>query len=167
MTIINRLVFAALLMVLPLSGCSTPPQKASAQGDDRTSTAAGYLGQGEYTGSYWPTQIWRECKPEAVGMSSEKLLMAIEYAATPAFKTDGLAVIRKGHIVGEAYLGNFKVDSKHVSHSMAKSFTSCLVASPSIRGRSRVLMKKLANITTSGVGMKKMICAAGLPCAMP
>ncbi len=127
MTTLCRFFFAALLIVLLLSGCSTPPQKASAQGDDQTSAGAGYLGQGKYTGPYWPTQEWRECKPEAVGMGSEKLLKAIEYAATPAFKTDGLAVIRKGHIVGEAYWGNFKIDSKHVSHSMAKSFTSCLV----------------------------------------
>jgi CubicO group peptidase (beta-lactamase class C family) len=127
MTTLCRFFFAALLIALPLNGCSTPPQKASAQEDDQTPAGAGYLGQGKYTDPYWPTQEWRECKPEAVGMNSEKLIKAIEYAATPAFKTDGLAVIRKGHIVGEAYLGNFKIDSKHVSHSMAKSFTSCLV----------------------------------------
>jgi CubicO group peptidase (beta-lactamase class C family) len=127
MTTIYRFVFAALLIVLPLNGCSTPAQKVSAQGDERTSASAGYLGQGKYSGVYWPTKEWRECKPEAVGMNSEKLLKAIEYAATPAFNTDGLAVIRKGHIVGEAYLGNFRIDSKHISHSMAKSFTSALV----------------------------------------
>ncbi len=60
-------------------------------------------------------------------MNSEKLRQAIEYAATPAFNTEGLVIIRKGYIVGEAYFGNFKIDSRHVSHSMAKSFTSTLV----------------------------------------
>ena len=60
-------------------------------------------------------------------MNSEKLLQAIEYAATPAFNTDGLVIIRKGHIVGEAYFGKFKIDSRHQSASMAKSFTSTLV----------------------------------------
>jgi hypothetical protein len=104
MTAICRFVFAALLIVLPLNGCSTPTQKTSAQEDDQTSATAEYLGKGKYTGSYWPTKEWRECKPETVGMNSEKLLKAIEYAATPSFNTDGLAVIRKGHIVGEAYL---------------------------------------------------------------
>jgi len=127
LTTIYRYVFAALLIVLPLNGCSTPSQKTPLKGDDRTSAGAGYIGQGEYTGTYWPTREWRKCKPEAVGMSSEKLLKAIEYAATPAFNTDGLAVVRNGHIVGEAYWGNFRIDSKHVSHSMAKSFTSSLV----------------------------------------
>ena len=60
-------------------------------------------------------------------MNSEKLRQAIEYAATPAFNTDGLVIIRKGHIVGEAYFGKFKIDSRHQSFSMAKSFTSTLV----------------------------------------
>lgn len=86
-----------------------------------------YLGEGDYTGSYWPTDGWRSCEPEAVGMNSDELSAAIHYAATPGFKTDGLVVIRKGHIVGEAYFGNFKRETLHVSHSMAKSFSSALV----------------------------------------
>ncbi len=89
--------------------------------------STGYLGQGPYTGTYWPTKEWRKCSPEAVGLESDKLTAAIEYAATPGFNTDGLMIVRKGHIVGEAYFGNFRIDSRHVSHSMAKSFTSCLV----------------------------------------
>ena len=60
-------------------------------------------------------------------MHAEKLLQAIQYAATPGFNTEGLVVVRKGHIVGEAYFGDFKQDSMHISHSMAKSFTSSLV----------------------------------------
>jgi len=126
MTIIFRFIFLTLLTGLLLNGYSIPTQ-ASPEGTTQTSTGAGYLGTGQHTGQYWPTKEWRECKPEAVGMNSEKLLKAIEYAATPRFNTDGLVVIRKGHIVSEAYFGNFKRNSKHVSHSMAKSFTSALV----------------------------------------
>jgi CubicO group peptidase (beta-lactamase class C family) len=127
MTFIFRIIVASLLTALLLSGCSTPAQKASPEGTAQTQTRARYLGQNEYTGKYWPTKEWRECKPEAVGMNSDKLLQAIEYAATPAFNTEGLVILRKGHIVGEAYFGNFKINSRHVSHSMAKSFTSALV----------------------------------------
>jgi CubicO group peptidase (beta-lactamase class C family) len=126
-TYIFRFIVASLLTALLLNGCSTPAQKASAEGTAQTQTRAGYLGQEKYTGKYWPTKGWRECKPEAVGMNSDKLLQAIEYAATPAFNTEGLLILRKGHIVGEAYFGNFKINSRHVSHSMAKSFTSALV----------------------------------------
>ena len=122
-----RFVFAALLTALVLNSCSTPIQKTSSRGIDQTSAGAGWLGKGKHTGQYWPNKEWRTCSPEAVGMNSEKLLQAIEYAATPGFNTDGLVVIRKGHIVGKAYFGNFKSNSKHISHSMAKSFTSALV----------------------------------------
>lgn len=124
---IYRFVFTALLTVPLLIGCSIPTQKASPHSKDQIAAGAEYLGQGKYSGGYWPTRGWKKCKPESVGMNSEKLLQAIEYAATPSFNTDGLAIIRKGYIVGEAYFGNFKSNSKHVSHSMAKSFTSCLV----------------------------------------
>jgi len=127
MTFIFRFIVVFLLTALLLNGYSTPAQKASAEGTSQIQDPAGYLGQGEYTGKYWPTKEWRKCKPEAVGMNSDKLLQAIEYAGTPAFNAEGLVIIRKGHIVGEAYFGNFKINSRHVSHSMAKSFTSALV----------------------------------------
>jgi len=127
MAIIFRFIFVSLLTALLLNGCSIPVQKAPPVGTIQTSVRNKYLGEGKYTGQYWPTKEWKECKPEAVGMNSEKLLAAIEYAATPAFNTDGLVIIRKGHIVGEAYLRNFKSNSTHVSYSMAKSFTSTLV----------------------------------------
>ena len=91
------------------------------------SEGAQYVGKGAYTGTYWPTTGWRTCQPEAVGMESQKLAKAMEYAAAPKFNTDGIIVIKNGHIVAEAYLGRFRKDSRHVSHSMAKSFTSALV----------------------------------------
>jgi CubicO group peptidase (beta-lactamase class C family) len=127
MVITFRSIFAVLLAGLLLSGCSISAQGATPEGAAQTPVGSDYLSQGRHTGQYWPNEEWRECKPEAVGMNSEKLLQAIEYAATLAFKTDGLVVIRKGHIVGEAYFGNFKIDSTHVSHSMAKSFSSSRV----------------------------------------
>ena len=127
MATICSFVFAVLLVMLPLSGCNTPTPKASVQEHNQETVAAEFLGQGQYTGAYWPTNGWRQCKPEAAGMNSAKLRKAIEFAATPSYNTDGLVVVRKGHIVGEAYFGNFRIDAKHVSHSMAKSFTSSLV----------------------------------------
>jgi CubicO group peptidase (beta-lactamase class C family) len=143
MTIIFRFVFAALLTALVINGCGIPTQNASQEGTTQTPTVTGYLGKGQQTGKYWPTKAWRECKPEAVGMNSEKLAQAIEYAATPSFNTDGLVVIRKGHIVGEAYFGNFKINSKHVSHSMAKSFTSTLIGIAIDKGLIKGIDEKL------------------------
>lgn len=86
-----------------------------------------YICQGKNEGVYWPTKRWRAAKPEEVGMNSSKLVKAVEYAANPQYKTDGLTIIKSGYIVAEAYFGEFQRDTKHISHSMAKSFTSALV----------------------------------------
>lgn len=125
--IVFRVVFIGLITALLICSCRTTGQNDSPTGTNQPSSGKMYLGEGDYTGSYWPTQGWRSCEPEAVGMNSNKLSAAIHYAATPGFKTDGLVVIRKGHIVGEAYFGDFNRETLHVSHSMAKSFTSALV----------------------------------------
>ena len=127
MTNLLRTVLLSLLTISFLNGCIFPAQKASSAGATQTSAGPSYLGQGVYTEPYWPTEEWRTCSPEAVGINSEKLSQAIEYAATPGFNTEGLMIIKKGHIVGEAYFGEFERHSTHVSHSMAKSFTSTLV----------------------------------------
>jgi CubicO group peptidase (beta-lactamase class C family) len=114
-----------ILTTLTMIGCSTTGKVApSAQTipEQRIS-----LGQGENSGHYWPTEGWRTCAPESVGMDSKKLAEAMEYAARPEFKTDGIIVIKDGYIVAESYLGDFKQESEHTSHSMAKSFTSALV----------------------------------------
>jgi CubicO group peptidase (beta-lactamase class C family) len=143
MKTIFRFVFVSLLTVLLVNGWSTPDQKAFAQVAGQTQTSPGSLGQGEYTGPYWPSKEWRKSKPEAVGMNSEKLLKAIEYAATPAFNTEGLVIIRKGHIVAETYYGKFKIDSRHFSASMAKSFTSTLIGIAIDKGLIKGIDEKL------------------------
>jgi CubicO group peptidase (beta-lactamase class C family) len=94
---------------------------------ERDVEAEKFLGKGEYLGEYWPTEGWRTCRPEEVGMNSEKLVKVYEYAANLDINTQGIAVIRKGYIVGEAYFNDFKMDSRHESFSIAKSFSSALI----------------------------------------
>jgi len=106
------------------AGTSGPRNDAPA---DAGPAGRRYIARGENTGSYWPTEGWRTCRPEAVGMNSVKLAATMEYTATPEYDTEGVVVIKDGYIVAEAYLGAFRRDSTHVSHSMAKSFTSALV----------------------------------------
>ncbi len=122
-----RIVLVTLLIVFSITSCTTTGQNTSSKGINQPSVDKIMLGDGDYTGSYWPTDGWRTCRPEEAGMDSENLLKAIQYAATPGFNTEGVAVIRKGYIVGEAYFGDFKRETLHISHSMAKSFTSALV----------------------------------------
>ncbi len=86
-----------------------------------------FLGSGDCKGEYFPTDQFRECTPEQVGMNSEKLVKVYNYAANPEIKTEGLIIIKNNYIVLEAYLNGFSPDKLHESYSIAKSITSCLV----------------------------------------
>ena len=107
---------------------------AGAATDAAESGYSKYIAKGDCTGKYWPTAGWRACRPEAVGMDSGKLAKVVEYVANPAFKTEGFLVVKDGYIVAEAYFGDFKKDDRHVSNSMAKSFTSALIGIAIDRG---------------------------------
>lgn len=112
----RSLVFSFILVVtclLLLPGCKQNKHES-------------FLGTGTYTGAYWPTAAWKTCKPEEVGMDSDKLYKIYEYAANPDINTRGLVIIRRGYIVGEAYFEDFSVGSRFPSYSIAKSFLSSL-----------------------------------------
>lgn len=113
-------------IVFVIASCSTPAT-AELNSEYAKSEFKKYISQGRKDGVYWPTKGWRTAKPEEVGMNSSKLVKAIEYAASPQYKTDGVAIIKSGYIVAEACFGTFQKDTKHISHSVAKSFTSALV----------------------------------------
>ena len=83
-----------------------------------------FYGEGVYSGDYWPTGTWRECSPEEVGVDTAKLLKVYDYCANPDLNTEGLIIIKDGYIIGEAYFGDFRLDSHHASYSVAKSFIS-------------------------------------------
>ncbi len=97
-------------------------------------SAGSFLGTGSYTGPYWPTDGWRACWPEEVGMDSEKLQLVYEYAANPSIRTHGVIIIKDGYIVGEAYFGGWSRSLRHESYSVAKSFTSALIGIALDRG---------------------------------
>ena len=113
------------IAALLISNCS-PSANDTAPADSKPGGLE-HIAKGENTGEYWPTEDWRTCKPEAVGMDSKKLAEFIEYVSKPMFKTEGILVIKNGYIVGEGYFEGFGKDKKHVSNSMAKSFTSTLI----------------------------------------
>ncbi len=85
-----------------------------------------FLGTGTYTGEYWPTNAWRTCAPEEVGMDSDRLYEVYEYAANPNINTRGIIIIRYGYIVGEAYFQGYSSNTRFPSYSIAKSFLSSL-----------------------------------------
>lgn len=117
--------FIVVLTILLIAGCSSQSKVvASAM---KESEKISYIAQGENTGPYWPTNGWKTCAPETVGMDAQKLDLAMAYATNPKFKTEGILVVKDGYIISEAYIGSFTQDSEHISNSMAKSFSSALV----------------------------------------
>ena len=117
-------LISLFLLFLTLVSCGGGSAKVSA---DTTFQDYPFLGQGSYTGQYFPTQSFRECTPEEVGMDSKGLVKVYNYAANPEIKTEGLIVIKDNYIVLETYLNGFSPDDLHESYSVAKSFASCLV----------------------------------------
>jgi CubicO group peptidase (beta-lactamase class C family) len=86
-----------------------------------------FIATGSYQGEYWPTDDWRTCRPEDVGMDSRALYAAYEYAARSDFVTEGVAVVRRGYVVGEEYFRGYGPTTRFASYSVAKSVLSAVV----------------------------------------
>ena len=86
-----------------------------------------FIATGSYQGEYWPTDDWRSCRPEEVGMDSRALYSAYEYAARSEFVTEGVLVVRRGYVVGEEYFRGYGPATRFASYSVAKSFLSAVV----------------------------------------
>ncbi len=86
------------------------------------------LGTGPYEGPYWPTEDWRSCSPEEVGMDSDLLRKMNEDMVLQMklhIDVHSVIVIRKGYIVAEQYYtDDFSSDSLHYVFSCTKSITS-------------------------------------------
>lgn len=93
--------------------------------------ASELIQDGSYNGAYWPTDDWQSCKPEEVGMSSEKLAeLNEEIAILLDLHVDihGVLVIKNGYIVAEQYYSDdYTKDSLHPIYSCTKSITSALM----------------------------------------
>ena len=85
-----------------------------------------FIASGNYSGAYWPTDDWRRCSPEEVGLNSDTLYQAYEYAAEEPHNTHGLIIVKDGYIVGEEYLKGHNQSSRFTSYSVAKSVLSAL-----------------------------------------
>jgi CubicO group peptidase (beta-lactamase class C family) len=72
----------------------------------------------------WPTGDWTVVSPEQMGMDSNVLAEARDYALRPDQNTQGVVVVRGGAIVAEWYREGYDATSFAASWSMAKSFVS-------------------------------------------
>ena len=116
------LALAPALLALAALACGTSePVASSPVSFDH------FIATGSYQGEYWPTDDWRSCRPEEVGMDSRALYSAYEYAARSEFVTEGVLVVRRGYVVGEEYFRGYGPATRFASYSVAKSFLSAVV----------------------------------------
>jgi CubicO group peptidase (beta-lactamase class C family) len=119
---LQALAVAAALPALAALGCGGNEPVTSTP-----ATFDHFIASGSYQGEYWPTAEWRTCRPEDVGMDSRSLYTAYEYAGRSEFVTEGVAVVRRGYVVGEEYFRGYGATTRFASYSVAKSFLSAVV----------------------------------------
>ncbi len=122
-TIINHnllILFTALLII----GCEKEPK------EDHIFLSSEFISEGSYAGDYWPTDSWRTCHPDEVGMDAE-LLMQIndEILILQRLHVDvhSVLIIKDGYIVAEQYYSDYTYDSLHPINSCTKSISSALI----------------------------------------
>ncbi len=88
------------------------------------------IASGSFDGVYWPTEGWRTCAPEEVGMNSSILKeMNEEILLLKELHVDvhGVLVVKDSYIVAEQYYSDkYGPDSLHRIHSCTKSLVSAL-----------------------------------------
>ena len=99
--------------------------------DDPTFPASDFISTGDYLGEYWPTEAWRECDPEELGMDPEKLKelnAEIRLLLEMHIEIHSIVVIKDGYIVAEQYYSDdYGQDDLHRIYSCTKSLTSAML----------------------------------------
>ena len=122
----NAYKYMLCLIILPFffGGCEN-------YDDDPVFPASAFIADGEYRGEYWPTEAWRSCSPEAVGMDPVKLKeLNEEIRVLLEIEVDvhSIVIVRKGYIVAEQYYSeDYGPGDLHRIYSCTKSITSALL----------------------------------------
>jgi len=118
------LLLAALWLLALSTGCEK-------YDDDPTFPASDFISNGDYLGDYWPTEAWRKCDPEEVGMDSKNLKelnAEIRLLLEMHIEIHSIVVIKDGYIVAEQYYSDeYGPDDLHRIYSCTKSITSAML----------------------------------------
>jgi len=121
----DPLLYPLIVLLLFLTGC----QKEAVQTEAFPSSE--FVKTGAYQGEYFPTEAWRECAPEEVGMDAGILMDLNDEIARLVeedYEIHSLLIIKDGYIVAEQYYSKyFDRETWHKIHSCTKSFTSALI----------------------------------------
>ncbi|MCU0461019.1 MAG: beta-lactamase family protein [Bacteroidales bacterium] len=119
-----KIIALALFSIILVCSCEK-------ENENTLYPSSAFIAKGEYTGDYWPTESWRTCKPEEVGMNSEKLKeLNEEILLLLKLHIDihSVLIVKDGYIVAEQYYSDkYGIDSLQPVYSCTKSLTSALI----------------------------------------
>jgi CubicO group peptidase (beta-lactamase class C family) len=122
-TIIYKYLIVAFI-AFTLFSCEKEPK------EDERFPSSEFISEGSYNGDYWPTNGWRTCHPEEVGMDADLLKRVNdEILLLQRLHVDihNVLIIKNGYIVAEQYYSEYTYDSLHPINSCTKSITSALM----------------------------------------
>lgn len=76
----------------------------------------------------WPTTVWSEANPEAVGMDSSILKEAVQIYPRLFPSGYSLLVIRHGYLVSESYFHGQTAETSNHTYSITKTFVATLLS---------------------------------------
>lgn len=125
------LLITAILLLLHLPACEK-------YDDDPLFPASEFIATGHYQGVYWPTEAWRTCEPEEVGMDPIKLKELneeIRLLLEMQIDFQSIVIVKDGYIVAEQYYSDdYGQDDLHRIYSCTKSLTSAMIGIALDRG---------------------------------
>ena len=106
--------------------------------DDPVFPASAFIAEGNFQGEYWPTEEWRSCAPDEVGMDPKKLKELneeIRLLLEMNIEIHSIVIIKDGYIVAEQYYSDeYGQHDLHRIYSCTKSLTSALLGIASGEG---------------------------------
>lgn len=118
------LLLPAILLLSLSSGCEK-------YDDDPIFPASDFIAAGDYQGAYWPTEAWRTCEPDEVGMDPKKLKELneeIRLLLEMHIEFQSILVVKDGYIVAEQYYSDeYGQNDLHRIYSCTKSLISAMI----------------------------------------
>ncbi len=125
------LLLTTFLILLAVPGCEK-------YDDDPIFPASDFIASGEYQGAYWPTDAWRTCAPEEVGMDPVKmkeLNAEVRLLLEMHIDFQSIVIVKDGYIIAEQYYSeDYGQDDLHRIYSCTKSLTSAMIGISLDRG---------------------------------
>jgi CubicO group peptidase (beta-lactamase class C family) len=135
------LFIVSLFLLLPFS-CEN-------YDDDPVYPASDLIGEGDYKGTYWPTDGWRTCHPREVDMDPKilkELNQEVRLLLELQVDFQNLLIVKEGYIVAEQYYSDeYGPDDLHRVFSCTKSLVSACVGMALDKGMLNSLEQRMVD----------------------